>query len=110
VGRDYTIGNPYYRTEVGDHENSGSPYGTFDQGGNVWEWNEAVIWYFGSYRGLRGGSYWTSDSELQASYRYFYSPMYEGVHFGFRVSEVPEPASMILILIGGIGLFKRSRK
>jgi formylglycine-generating enzyme required for sulfatase activity len=39
----YTIGSPYYRTEVGDHENSDSPYGTFDQGGNVWEWNEAII-------------------------------------------------------------------
>ena len=37
----YTIGSPYYRTEVGAHENSDSPYGTFDQGGNVWEWNEA---------------------------------------------------------------------
>jgi formylglycine-generating enzyme required for sulfatase activity len=26
----YTIGSPYYRTEVGAHENSDSPYGTFD--------------------------------------------------------------------------------
>ena len=32
-----TIGSPYYRTGVGAHENSESPYGTFDQGGNVWE-------------------------------------------------------------------------
>ncbi len=31
-----------------------SPYGTFDQGGNVGEWNEA---HFGSYRGVRGGSF-----------------------------------------------------
>jgi len=39
----YTIGSPYYRTEAGEFENSDSPYGTFDQGGNVYEWNEAVI-------------------------------------------------------------------
>ena len=50
---DFTIGSPYYRTEVGAHENSDSPYGTFDQGGNVFEWNEAVL--SGSYRGVRGG-------------------------------------------------------
>ena len=30
-----TIGALYYRTEAGAHENSDSPYGTFDQGGNV---------------------------------------------------------------------------
>ena len=34
-GGDYTIDSPYYRTEVGAHENSNSPFGTFDQGGNV---------------------------------------------------------------------------
>ena len=31
----YTIDSPYYRSEVGAFENSASPYGTFDQGGNV---------------------------------------------------------------------------
>ena len=54
-GDEYTIGRPYYRTEIGAHENSDSPYGTFDQGGNVWEWNEGIL--YGVSRGLRGGSW-----------------------------------------------------
>jgi len=56
---DWTIGAPYYRTEVGAHENSASPYGTFDQGGNVQEFNETVPEH--DIRGIRGGSwYWGS--------------------------------------------------
>ncbi len=38
----YALGPPYYRTEVGEYQLSDSPYGTFDQGGNVWEWNETM--------------------------------------------------------------------
>jgi len=30
-------------TDVGAYTSSDSPYGTFDQGGNVWEWNEAIL-------------------------------------------------------------------
>ena len=40
----YPIGSPYYRTDVGEFQNSASAYGTFDQGGNVWEWNEAIVY------------------------------------------------------------------
>ena len=32
-----------YLTDVGAYTSSPSYYGTFDQGGNVWEWNEALI-------------------------------------------------------------------
>jgi formylglycine-generating enzyme required for sulfatase activity len=52
---EWTIGAPYYRTEVGAHENSASPYGTFDQGGNVMEFNETVPEW--DIRGIRGGSW-----------------------------------------------------
>ena len=45
----YTIGYPYYRTNVGEFENSASPYGTFDQAGNVSEWSEGV-------RGVNNGT------------------------------------------------------
>ena len=81
----YTIGSPYWRTEVGEFENSESPYGTFDMGGNVWEWNEAVP--SESCRGLRGGSFLHFSYQLLMSYRIFnYSPTYGDYIFGFRVS------------------------
>jgi len=108
----YTIGSPYYRTEVGAHENSDSPYGTFDQGGNVWEWNESVV-YEGSdysYRGLRGGSFIDNGGSLHASVRVdSFDPAIEGYTVGFRVSEVPEPGSMAVLALGGIGMVVRRR-
>ena len=107
---DYTIGSPYYRTEVGDFENSESPYGTFDQGGNVWEWDEAVI--DTSYRGVRGGSIASSDYSLHASDRNNGNviPTYEAYGFGFRVAQVPEPATMGLLTLGGFALICRRHK
>jgi formylglycine-generating enzyme required for sulfatase activity len=43
-------------TIKGSYTGSASPYGTFDQGGNVEEWNEAI--YPGdTRRGYRGGSF-----------------------------------------------------
>ena len=104
------IGPDYYRTEVGEWENSDSPYGTFDQGGNVWEWNEAII--YGSYRGLRGGSFVSYDGrggDLHASSRSYCYPAHEVYIVGFRVSEVPEPATICLLGLGSLGLLRRKR-
>ncbi len=96
----FTIGYEYYRTEIGAHENSEGPYDTFDMGGNVWEWNEAM---FGTVRGLRGGSWAHHLDKLLASYRYDFGwPTSEYTDLGFRMVEVPEPASAMVMAIGGM--------
>jgi formylglycine-generating enzyme len=103
---DDTIGSPYWRTEVGAHKNSDSPYGTFDQDGNVWEWNEAML---GSYRGLRGGAFPRSGTYLPASYRHSDDPTDELSFIGVRVASVPEPATLTLLTLGSLALVRRRK-
>ena len=110
---DYTLGNPYYRTEVGEFENSQSAYGTFDQGGNVWEWNEARPYDDAGWRSLRGGCFVSDDHDLQAAYRdYGHDPPIESYEIGFRVSAVPEPSSVLMVgsgILALAGLIRRRR-
>ena len=102
----YLIGSPYYRTEVGEFELSDSPYGTFDMGGNVWEWNETLI---DSSRVDRGGSNGSYDADLRSSDPNRGNPLKEYVAIGFRVASVPEPATMSMLAIGGLALIRRRR-
>lgn len=95
-------------TDVGTYSGDGSSYGTFDQGGNVWEWNDAVI--SGSSRGLRGGSLYGDESNLRASLRTNNAPTNESANIGFRVASVPEPTSIVLTLLAsGVMLACRKR-
>jgi formylglycine-generating enzyme required for sulfatase activity len=106
--RGYAIGSPYYRTVVGEFELSDSPYGTFDQGGNVAEWTEAVL--FGSSRGLRGGFFDYPLGALHASNPGYLNLAEEVYAVGFRVASIPEPASVTLCIAGVIimlGLLRR---
>ena len=110
-----TIGDPYWRTEVGAHENSESLYGTFDQGGNVFEWNETPLGHGGGYRGRRGGSHDTGSphyysGDLSASFQGYQPPTYEIFTMGFRVAEVPEPTTLTLLTLGGLAVIRRRRR
>jgi len=82
-------------------------YGTFDMGGNVVEWNEAII--VGSFRGLRGGSFNNDVNTLRADLRGNGRPAGEVGNVGFRVSQVPGPGSVALLAIGGLGALRRRR-
>ena len=76
---------------------SDSFYGTADQGGNVQEWNEALI--SGTWRGLRGGSFFNFSVGLQSSFRGSNSPSFEFDGIGFRVATVPEPSTAVLAIV-----------
>ncbi len=84
-------------TDVGAYTGTTSPYGAFDMGGNVYQWNEAV---FGSYRGLRGGAFNNFfASALQSSNRGSLPAALENVNVGFRVASVPEPSTAVIAVI-----------
>jgi formylglycine-generating enzyme required for sulfatase activity len=108
-GTGHTIGSPYYRTEAGAFLNSASPYGTFDQGGNLFEWNETVL--FGTSRGLRGGSFddIVDSGGLHASFRPDRAPSDKSSVVGFRVASIPEPNTLLLLCFGSLAALWRSR-
>jgi formylglycine-generating enzyme required for sulfatase activity len=82
---DYSIGGPYYRTQGGEYANSPSPYGTFDQGGNVGEVNEALV--SRGWGGVRGGAWEGGFEGLQASIIGFADLAAEFPNLGFRVAS-----------------------
>lgn len=112
-GGAFAVGAPYYYSEVGAYATSPSPYGTFDQGGNVNEWNDTVI-SWGSYRGIRGGGLGDYATSLPVANRGAYYPAGEydsiGYGFGFRVAVVPEPFTLSLLALGGLAVMRRKRK
>ncbi len=99
----FTIGSPYYRTEVGEFENSASPYGTFDQGGNLWEWTEAKYidsnysWSVPAGGCFRGGDRFMSTRPIMV----WFVLVEEGYdQLGLRVARVPEPSSLAFLALG----------
>ncbi len=83
-------------------------FGTADQGGNVWEWNDAVI--SGSSRGLRGGSWGSLESFLRASGRGSFDPTGEDAGVGFRVASAPEPSGLVLTMLASVVMLVRRKR
>ncbi|QTN31198.1 SUMF1/EgtB/PvdO family nonheme iron enzyme [Akkermansiaceae bacterium] len=98
-----------YLTDVGAYgPNSESAYGTNDQAGNVFEWNDAVV--FGSTRGMRGGSWANNSDSLPASKSNVNTPPNELDYVGFRVASVPEPSALLLTVLSASALLTRRRR
>ncbi len=89
-----------FLTPVGAFADSPGPYGTYDMGGDVWQWNEAKV--SGVYRGVRGGSFAGYGGNLGSFVRVGDTPTSEDIDVGFRVASIPEPGSIILLVAGAI--------
>jgi len=96
-------------TDVGSYTASSSPWGTFDQGGNSYNWNEAVD-ENGFNRQARGGSWADGHIALASTTRRFNNPLDENEITGFRlVAPIPEPSTGLLVALGLLGLARRRR-
>jgi formylglycine-generating enzyme len=92
-------------TSVGSYIGSASPNGSFDQGGNVIEWNETRT-FLGTGRGVRGGSFEddaNGPNYLAASNRIFFAVESENRATGFRLAMIPEPSTGVLVVAGLLG-------
>lgn len=96
---DGAVGN---LTDVGAYSGTTSPYGAFDMGGNVYQWNEALIGR--SSRGLRAGPFYVYSAGLLSSNRIGASPSAQSFVIGFRVASIPEPSTIVLAALGVFAL------
>ena len=92
--------------------------GTYDMGGNVYEWSESErngpLIDPGESQVIRGGSWGVNSGPLQSSYSgNGLSPADEFIDIGFRVASitaVPEPSSVGLLVIGAMGCMLRRKR
>jgi len=105
-----------YLTDVGAFSGSASYYGTFDQSGNVYEWNDLTGSFIGNGGGVRGGNFFDIWFNLQSSRRSQPAAASDLGYAGFRLAApvaVPEPgtwAAMVLLAAGGALRLARQRR
>jgi len=106
-----------YLTDVGAFTNSASFYGTFDQSGNVYQWND-LDGLAGSSRGLGGGSWGLINHfDVSSSNNPPNDPSFVTADIGFRLAApvaVPEPSTCVMALAGlacgGYSMFRRRKR
>jgi formylglycine-generating enzyme required for sulfatase activity len=97
-------------TAVGTYSNNPSYYGTYDQGGNVREWNDGDN---GLGKGVRGGSWDDPESEMANTALAYSLVTWEVDSMGFRlasVNPIPEPTASLLGVLGTTMFLRRRRK
>jgi formylglycine-generating enzyme required for sulfatase activity len=75
-----------YLTDAGAYSLSPGRYGTFDQGGNVWELND-LNGSSGEWRSIRGGAWGADASFMVSSHSWLVGPWNDGSTTGFRVAK-----------------------
>jgi sulfatase modifying factor 1 len=95
-------------TNVGAYSASLSPFGSYDMGGNVYQWTDTAA-FASPDTGvvLRGGSWDFSSYDSGSDFRSTYQAYDDREDVGFRVASVgivPEPATLALGAIGVLSL------
>ena len=101
LNKGYAVGSPYYSTDVKSYQDSASPYGTFDQNGNIYEFSDS---FYGSLRWILGGR-WSDTTDYNMSSSNLGTNVgmtVESEATGFRVARlysettIPEPTTFLL--------------
>jgi hypothetical protein len=93
-------------TDVGAYTYSAGPYGTYDQGGLLYQWTDSILTTSYSGFAMMNSSFLSSSSDqLRSDYQVWpWTPTNEFNFNGFRVAMVPEPSTISLLVLGTVML------